>query len=426
LANGLVIAAPRSGSGKTLVTLGLLAALRRRGLAIAPAKTGPDYIDRAILARVADAEAVNLDPWAMRPSRLRAIAAGHAAPADLLLVEGVMGLFDGAADGTGSTADLAATLRLPVILVVDAERQGQSIAALVAGFSRFRADVAVAGLIVNRVATTRHEQMLRAALAPLGLPVLGMLPRRDSLHLPERHLGLVLPGEIAAFGAVVTAAAEAIEAYVDLNRLLSLSQPLADAPPAPRLPPLGQRIAVARDDAFAFLYPHLLADWQAAGAEISFFSPLADEHAKMNSDAIYLPGGYPELHGGRLDSAHRFKQGLREARDKGALIYGECGGYMVLGRTLTDRDGVTHAMSGLLPVDTGISRPVRTLGYRRLRHDGALPWPAALLGHEFHYSQGSAGTPLFTAADALGTPLRPMGAVDGRVMGSYAHVIDVA
>ena len=430
LANGLVIAAPRSGSGKTIVTLGLLAALQRRGLGVAPAKTGPDYIDRAILARVAGSEAVNLDPWAMSADRLRALASSHAMAADLLLVEGVMGLFDGAADGAGSTADLAATLSLPVILVVDADRQGQSVAALVSGFARFRPGVEVTGLIVNRVATTRHEQMLLAALKPLGIPVLGVLPRRDALHLPERHLGLVLPAEVAAFDTVVAAAADVIEAFVDLNRLLALSSPIP-LPTSPsahgrRLAPLGQRIAVAMDDAFCFIYPHMLSDWRAQGAEITPFSPLADEEPRMNSDAIYLPGGYPELYGARLSAASRFHAALHLGSASNTLIYGECGGYMVLGRTLTDADGVIHRMSGLLPISTDISRPRRTLGYRRLRHASPLPWPQDLMGHEFHYSTGGAANPLFSSTDALGAPLPPMGAVVGRVMGSYAHVIDVA
>ena len=431
MANGLIIGAPRSGSGKTTVTLGLLAALRARGLAVAPAKTGPDFIDRAILARVAGREAINLDPWAMRPGRLQALAAGHAADADLLLIEGVMGLFDGAADGTGSTGDLAATLKLPVVLVVDAERQGQSIAALVQGFARFRPDVEVAGVIVNRVATTRHEQMLLVALASLGIPVLGVLPRRDTLVLPERHLGLVLPNEVAAFDAVAAAAAEVVEEFVDLNRLLAISGHLA-LPDAPNdampslLNPLGQRMAIACDDAFAFIYPHLLADWRANGAELSFFSPLADESANMNADAVFMPGGYPELHGGRLAAATSFQASLIAARDRGVLIYGECGGYMVLGETLTDAAGTTHKMTGLLPVSTDISRPHRTLGYRRLTQRYIEAWPRNLLGHEFHYSSGTAAIPLFQSTDALGTPLPPMGAVVGRVMGSYAHVIDVA
>jgi cobyrinic acid a,c-diamide synthase len=428
MANGLIIGSQHSASGKTLVTLGILAALKRRGLTVVPAKTGPDYIDGAILARVAGTEAINLDPWAMKPERLQSLAMSHAAGADLLLIEGVMGLFDGAADGRGSTGDLAATLKLPVILAVDAERQGQSIAALVSGFARFRPDVAVAGIVINRVATTRHEHMLVTALKPLGIPVLGVLPRRETLTLPERHLGLVLPDEVAAFDAVAAAAADAIEEFVDLNRFLALSNAIFSDSDAicVRLSPLGQRISVARDDAFAFIYPHLLDDWRAQGAELSFFSPLADEPANMNTDAVFLPGGYPELHGRSLASATRFHASLAAARDRGGLIYGECGGYMVLGETLTDKAGVTHKMAGLLPISTDISRPKRTLGYRRLRHTGALPWPRDLLGHEFHYSTGAGGPPLFEVTDALGTPLPPMGAVAGRVMGSYAHVIDVA
>jgi cobyrinic acid a,c-diamide synthase len=431
LANGLVIAAPRSGSGKTLLTLGLLAALRSRGIAVAPAKTGPDYIDPAILARAAGAAAVNLDPWGMSPSRLAHLAASHAADADLLLVEGVMGLFDGAADGRGSTGDLAAALGLPVVLVVDAERQSQSIAALVHGFATWRRDVSVVGIVVNRAASTRHEQMLRAALASLGIPLLGVLPRREVLTLPERHLGLVLPGEVAGFDAVVAAAAEAVEDYIDINQLLALSAALPAPPGEPRrrLPPLGQRIAVARDDAFAFLYPHWLADWRAAGAEISFFSPLADEAPAADADAVLLPGGYPELHAPALATAQTFMGGLRISSARGTLVYGECGGFMVLGRTLTDKSGTTHAMAGLLPVDTRIDRPQRRLGYRRLLHESPLPWPRSLSGHEFHYSSASVQplpAPLFAATDARGEALPAMGAVAGRVLGSYAHVIDVA
>lgn len=425
--NGLIIAAPRSGSGKTLVTLGLLAALRCRGLIVAPAKTGPDYIDRAILARVAGSEAINLDPWAMDEERLRSLASQHATGADLLLIEGVMGLFDGAADGKGSTADLAATLKLPIVLVVDAEKQGQSVAALIMGFARFRNDVEIAGVILNRVATTRHERMLVAAIAPLGIPVLGTLPRRETLILPERHLGLVMPDEVAAFDAIVGAAAEAVEEFVNLNLLVvSSSEVIVQTTPKMTIAPLGQRIAIARDDAFSFIYPHILNDWHAQGAELSFFSPLADEAAKMDSDAVYLPGGYPELHGSVLASATQFQTSLHAARDRNALIYGECGGYMALGETLTAKAGVVHKMTGLLPISTDISRPKRTLGYRRLHHTGALPWRRDLLGHEFHYSSGGGAAPLFEATDALGTPLPPMGAVVGRVMGSYAHVIDAA
>jgi cobyrinic acid a,c-diamide synthase len=437
LANGLVIAAPRSGSGKTTVTLGILAALRARGIAVAPAKTGPDYIDRTILERAAGAEAINLDPWAMSSARLRQLAADHAAGADLLLVEGVMGLFDGAADGRGSTGDLAATLDLPVILVVDAERQSQSIAALVHGFSTWRANVRVAAVILNRAASTRHELMLRAALSELPVPLLGVLPRRDTLSLPSRHLGLTLPEDVAQFDEVVSATAEAVTDFIDLNLLLGLSAPL----PSPLvgegarradeggLRPLAQHTAIARDAAFAFIYPHWLKSWQNAGATLSFFSPLADETPDPSVGAVFLPGGYPELHAGPLSTRQKFMDSLGELSRSGAVLYGECGGFMVLGESLTDKDGVTHRMAGLLPHETRIDRPKRVLGYRHLTHTGALPWPKSLTGHEFHYSsarQIRSGTPLFAATDALGETLPPMGLVHGNVMGSYAHVIDIA
>ncbi len=438
--NGLVVAAPRSGSGKTTVTLGLLAALTRRGLAVAPAKSGPDYIDTAILARAAGRDAINLDAWAMSPLRLRDLAAAHADGADLLVVEGAMGLFDGAADNRGSSADLAAALGLPVILVLDAERQSQSIAALAHGFATWRPEVKVAGLIVNRVASARHEAMLRNALSALDIPLLGVLPKRETLTLPERHLGLVLPDDVERFDDVVTAAAEAVEDYLDLTQLTARSAPS----PSPLVGegaqradegwtsvpilPLAQHIAVARDAAFAFLYPHWLRDWHAAGATISFFSPLADEAPDSFAGAVFLPGGYPELHGQALATAGHFHAGLHAARDRGALIYGECGGFMVLGQSLTDKAGVTYPMAGLLPHETRIDRPKRVLGYRRLNHRSPLPFPARLNGHEFHYSSArrTHGTPLFEATDALGETLPPMGLVDGHVMGSYAHVIDIA
>jgi cobyrinic acid a,c-diamide synthase len=359
---------------------------------------------------------------------LRALASAASAGADLLLVEGVMGLFDGAADGKGSTADLAAALHLPVVLVVDAEKQSQSIAALVFGFAKWRPEVTVAGVIVNRVATMRHERMLQAAIAETGVAWLGAIPRKDDLVMPERHLGLVLPGEVDGFDMIASRAAELVTEYIDLDALLPLARPVDPAEPVGGLAPLGQHIAVARDDAFAFIYPHMLGDWQRQGAALSFFSPLADEAPHSSADAVFLPGGYPELHGAKLAAAGIFKAGLLAAEKRGALIYGECGGFMVLGQSLTDKIGATYAMAGLLPVSTSIDRPKRALGYRRLVHKSPLPWPERLYGHEFHYSDGriTGAQPLFAAIDALGEVQPPMGAQVGRVLGSYAHVIDVA
>ena len=426
---GLVIAAPRSGSGKTVDTLGIHTALRQDGVVVAPAKVGPDYIDPTFLGRAAMRDAVNLDPWSMSPSRLKALAETQAIGADLLVVEGVMGLFDGAADGFGSTADLAELLELPVIFVVDADRQSQSIAALVAGFAHWRQGVRIAGVVLNRVASMKHERMLTDALAATGIPCLGAIPRNADLVLPERHLGLVLPAEVSTFETFLHTAAQSVGQYLDLDRLQQLAAklPPAERPSTP-LPPLGQRIAIARDQAFAFLYPHLLDGWRSMGAELSFFSPLADEAPDANADAVFLPGGYPELHGATLSAAMNFKAGIQAAQQRNALIYGECGGFMVLGETLVDKSGQGHAMAGLLPVTTRIDRPKRVLGYRRLIHAGALTWPGRLNGHEFHYSSAKQSrlTPLFGATDAQGDAMPPMGAVIGRVMGSYAHVIDAA
>lgn len=429
MTKGLIIAAPRSGSGKTVITLGILAALRQRGVVVAPAKTGPDYIDPAFLGRAALRDAVNLDPWSMSGPRLKELAQTQAIGADLLVIEGVMGLFDGAADGYGSTADLAELLDLPIVFVVDADRQSQSIAPLVAGFANWRVGVRIAGVILNRVASTKHERMLLDALAATGIPCLGAIPRNRELAIPERHLGLVLPGEVLAFDHFLQTAAEHIGQYLDLDRLQQLAAPLPTSEAtAPNLPPLGQHMAIARDDAFAFLYPHLLDGWRSSGADLSFFSPLADEAPSPRADAVFLPGGYPELHGAKLTAATHFKAGLHAARDRGALVYGECGGYMVLGETLVDKAGHGHAMAGLLPVITRIDRPKRVLGYRRLIHGGTLPWPGHLNGHEFHYSSAKQTQlpPLFAATDARGDAMPPMGGVLGRVMGSYAHVIDAA
>lgn len=424
---GLVIAAPGSSSGKTLVTLSLLASLRAKGISVAPAKTGPDYIDPHYLSRAADAPCINLEPWGMSTERLKGLAFSHVGGADLLLVEGVMGLFDGANGGTGSTADLAVALNLPVIFVVDAARQSHSIAALVSGFVNWRKDLNVAGIILNRVGSFQHEVMLRRALNPVGVPVLGAVPRVTELVVPERHLGLTMPSEVAGFDKFLETARQTISHHVDLDKLMELTAPLAPAPATQGLAPLGQHIAIAADEAFAFIYPHWLAEWRAKGAEISFFSPLADELPSPTADAVFLPGGYPELHGAKLAAAERFHNGMIAARDRGALIYGECGGFMVLCETLVDADGIAHKMTGLLPGETRIDQPKRTLGYRQLTHNTQLPWPHELTGHEFHYSSSTPGNlpPLFEAKNAVGEGLSPMGAVNGRVMGSYAHVIDV-
>lgn len=424
---GLVVSAPASGQGKTTVTLAVLRALARRGVDVRPFKAGPDYIDPAFLAAAAGVPCPNLDPWAMRPATLRGVAAGGAAGGGLVVVEGATGLFDGAADGTGSTADLAAGLGLPVVLVVDARGIGTSVAALVDGFRRFRADVDVLAVVLNWVGSARHEGLLRRALA--GVEVLGCVPRDAALDLPSRHLGLVQAGEHEGLEAFLERAAALVEGCVDLGRLAALARPLrlgGEAGTTTSLPSPGQRVAVARDEAFAFAYPAVLDGWRREGAEVVPFSPLADEAPDGAADAVYLPGGYPELHAGRLAGSGRFLAGLREAAGRGAFVYGECGGYMVLGRALVDRAGRSHAMAGLLPVETSFAAPRLHLGYREIRAVADTPLGERFRGHEFHYAREVAreGPALFEAWGADGEALGAQGCVAGRVAGSFLHLVD--
>ncbi len=437
-AAGLVIAAPASGSGKTIVTLALLRALRQRGLAVASAKVGPDYIDPAFHAAASGRPCLNLDGWAMRPATIAGHLGALADQAELILCEGVMGLFDGAlvAEGqnAGSTADMAALLGWPVILLVDLKGQAASAAALVEGFRRHRSDIRIAGVLFNRVGSTNHrimvERACRAACPDLAL--LGWLPTSPALALPDRHLGLVPAGETGHLESRLEAAAALIAQHVDLHRLIDLARPSGLAPGAaqPPLAPLGRHIAVARDAAFAFAYPAVLDGWRQAGTTLSWFSPLADQAPDATADAVFLPGGYPELHGGRLAAADAFLGGLRAAAARGAWIYGECGGYMVLGDAIEDADGLSHRMAGLLPVTTSFAQRRLHLGYRRLCLAADTPLgqaTASFRGHEFHYSSitaEAAGNPLFLVSDAAGRPAAAAGRIDGRVMGSFMHLVD--
>jgi cobyrinic acid a,c-diamide synthase len=430
---GLVVAAPASGSGKTVVTLGLLRALARAGRGVASFKAGPDYIDPGFHAAASGRPCFNLDPWAMRPATIARLVES-AAGAELAIAEGVMGLFDGALDGSGSTADLAAATGWPVLLVVDVRGQAASAAALLRGFMGHRADVCIAGAIFNRVGGEAHEAILRRAVEPLGVPVLGAIPRDPALSLPERHLGLVQASEHAALERFLEAAADRVERSLDLGRLVGLAEPARLARGAgletPMIPPLGQRIAVAADDAFRFAYPALLEGWRAAGAELRPFSPLADEAPAADADAVYLPGGYPELHAGRLAANENLRRGLAAAAASSAAIYGECGGYMLMGQGLVDAAGERHRMMELLPVETSFAERKLHLGYRDIALAEACalgPAGARYRGHEFHYAtvlEEGEGEALFKASDSAGRALGFAGRRQGRLFGSFLHLID--
>lgn len=462
LAKGLIIAAPHSGSGKTLVTLGLLRALKNRGLNVISAKAGPDYIDPGFHAAATAKPCINLDYWAMGEAAVLHSAQIHSAEADLLIIEGVMGLFDGPQGAKGSTADLAAALELPIILVIDASRQAQSIAALVHGFTNFRQDVKIAGVILNRVASDRHEQILRSALSSaiptlspviatkagihgdavtlsrnsdscfrdnhhaMSVQIFGALRQIDSLNLPSRHLGLVQAQENQQLETFIELAASGVsrETILDMIHESAVHLKKGDNSSRMLLSPLGQTIAVAQDPAFSFAYPHMLQDWRKQGAEFKFFSPLADEPPPA-ADAVFLPGGYPELHVTKLTSNRSFLDGIRSFK---GVVYGECGGYMVLGDGLIDANGQRHAMAGLLPLTTSFAKRQLHLGYRQLKPLTG-PWKQPLRGHEFHYStiaSENRGDPLFYALDAAGNDVGPIGQRIGNVMGSYAHIISAA
>lgn len=428
---GLMISAPASGTGKTTVMLGLLRALANKGLAVQPFKSGPDYIDPAFHLAAARRPSFNLDSWSMSGALIRQIAQ-CADAADIVIAEGSMGLYDGVAAngecGRGTTAELAERMGWPVVLVIDAGGQAQSAAAVALGFRQYAPDLPFAGVIVNRVASPRHERLVRLGMEEAGIQVLGVLPRRGDLALPERHLGLIQAVEHPDLEAAVANYADFLAEHTDLDTIAAAAKaggtgaggPVGWRPPA-------QRIAMARDEAFSFTYPHVLDHWRAAGAEVVPFSPLADEAPDADADLVWLPGGYPELHAGRLAAAENFKAGLK-AHAETRPVHGECGGYMALGEALVDKHGERHAMAGLLGLVTSYEKRKFHLGYRlaTLRQP-MLGFGAGdrLRGHEFHYSTilEQPDAPLAEVVDADGNAVPETGSWRGRVTGTFFHHI---
>jgi len=432
-ARALIIGAPRSGSGKTSVTIGLLRAFQRRGIKVRGIKTGPDYIDPGFHEAATRLPGLNLDSWAMAPDLLRHLARGQAEDADLILIESAMGLFDGILGEpgrSGAASDLARLFGLPVLLVLDVSGQSQTAAAVACGFMHYDPTVKMAACVLNRAGSERHRKLSGDAISAIGLPVVGTILRDPTLTLPERHLGLVQASEHPQMDAHIDRLADAMEQSLDLDAIFEAARPF-DIPSGTTekaLPPPGQRIALAEDAAFTFLYPHIKREWQAMGAEIVRFSPLADEAPPADCDVCWLPGGYPELHAGRLAAADTFKTGLKTFSQT-KPVHGECGGYMVLGERLEDADGVSHTMTGLLSHSTSFSKRKMNLGYRqaRLMRESAIGKIGDVVrGHEFHYARViEAGTdqPLAMIADGRGDEIGPSGGFRGRVTGTFFHAI---
>lgn len=404
--DAIVIAGTQSGAGKTTLTLGLMAALRRRGRIVAPFKVGPDFIDPGHHARAAGRSSRNLDGWMLTEETNREIFARGLRGADIAVVEGVMGLYDGydGATEAGSTAQMAKWLGIPVVLVVSARSMARSAAALVSGFERFDPDLRFAGVVFNHLGGPRHLDYLKQALAGrVTMPILGGIFRDDAIAIPERHLGLVTDEEFTLADGPLDRLADVVERSLDLDALLAgpardavIPANAADSPPPRISPPEAvttapgrrPRIGVARDEAFCFYYPDNLEYLEAAGAEVVAFSPLRDP-VPPDVDGLYLGGGYPELHAAVLAGNGSLRTAIREASMAGMPMYAECGGFMYLCERLIDADGASHAMCGCFPFATRMFPRLRSLGYREVRLTGESilgPPDLVIRGHEFHYS----------------------------------------
>ncbi|QJA05623.1 cobyrinate a,c-diamide synthase [Thermosulfurimonas marina] len=422
---GLLVAAPWSGGGKTVLTCALIRALVRRGLSVAPYKVGPDYIDPAYLAAAAGRPCYNLDPW-MTPGRaLRRSWARGLRGARVAVVEGVMGLYDGVGGSArGSTAEVARALGLPVVLVLPVRGFAATAAALVKGLAAYDPRISLAGVILNQVGSLRHENLLRKLLEAEGFTVLGAVPREEDFKLPSRHLGLVQAAELP-LSERLEVWAERLERYVDLEGLLSLAAkarvPQEDLPeslPRPRF-----RLAVARDEAFSFYYQENLDLLVEAGAEVLYFSPLRDPFPE-EAEALYLGGGYPELYAERLAARRAFCADLKRRLEAGLPVLAECGGFMFLLEGL-EVEGRRFPLVGFLPGVARLEKGLRALGYREVRIREANPFfseGTLARGHEFRYSRVlNGGLSGLEVRDAEGNEVVTFGVSKGSVLASYIH-----
>ncbi|MGV3719429.1 MAG: cobyrinate a,c-diamide synthase [Actinomycetota bacterium] len=424
----IVIAGAASGAGKTTITVGLLAAFARRGLRVAPFKVGPDYIDPGWHTAACGRPSAPLDSWILRDDGVRASFARGAADADLAIIEGMMGLHDGAAADSdqGSTAEVAKLLQSPVILVLNAEALARSAGAMALGYRAFDPEVWLAGVVANRVAGESHGELLRPGLARgAGLPYLGWLPVSATAAIPERHLGLNTadgrdPGLISHL-------ANLVESHLDLDQILEIARAAPELP-AVATPVIGSvppsvRIGLALDGAFCFYYPDNLGLLEAAGAELVPFSPIRDRGLPGRLDGVYLGGGYPELHAEALASNGEMRKEIRDWSQSGRPLFAECGGFMYLCDALTTIAGVTHPMAGVISARTVMEPRLQAIGYRDAvaLHDSLLvPAGASVRGHEFRYSRLEGAIADERAAFRVGD--RTVGYAHGGVLASYVHL----
>ncbi len=433
---GVVVAGTHSGCGKTTVSLALMAAYARRSVTVQPFKVGPDFIDPGLHRAATGRASHNLDGWMLGYDRCRSIYARHSWDVELTIVEGVMGLFDGAsgADETGSTAEMAKWLGMPVLLVVDASSMARSVAALVQGFATYDPDLRLAGVVFNRVGGERHRELIWEAMTRCpkcqGIPILGFMPRSEGLELPERHLGLHTAEEGALTQGRIDALVAWVEKHIELSRLLQLlpRPALVDAADSDTPPRYNVRIGVARDRAFCFYYPENLRILEACGAELVFFSPMEDASLPENLDGLYLGGGYPELYAARLSSNREMRRAVHSFARAGKPVYAECGGFMYLMDELQTEDG-PFPMTGVFAMQCVMNSGLRSLGYREIvTRRASLLGPAwtMLRGHEFHYSHRAGEDErvscIYKVMDRRGWLPCPEGYMRDNVLGSYIHL----
>ena len=424
-APGFLLAGTHSGCGKTTLAAGLLRAFRNRGIRIAPFKAGPDYLDPMLHAAAAGRPSWNLDGWFLDDPGLRAAYARGGLHAELALVEGVMGLFDGAADFEGSSAELAVRLGLPVVLVVDGAGVGGSVAATVLGHARLWPAVPLAGVILNRLGSPGHYELQRGAIeARTGVRVLGWVPQSRDWSLPERHLGIVQPREIEGMEAALDRLAEELTATLDLEALRAIARIPAELPAGTAGRTGELPVALARDEAFGFIYADTLDRLERLGVRWVPFSPLRDRLPEGVA-GLYLPGGYPELHAEALSQAP-FLADVRAAHGEALPIFAECGGYMVLCEALTDLRGRTFPMAGLVPGTARMTERLQSFGYKRLtllRDSLFGPSGSAGKAHEFHCSihEGALPAPAWRSENLSGAG-REEGHASGSLLASYAHI----
>ena len=435
--HALLVSAAHKSSGKTTVSIGLAAALARRGLRVQPFKKGPDYIDPLWLGQAAGRACRNLDPYLADMADVRAAFLRGAAGADVALVEGNKGLYDGLAlDGSNSNAALAAALDLPVVLVLDARGMTRGIAPLILGYQAFDRSIRIAGVILNRLGGARHETKLRAVIEHYtDVPVLGALHEEPAITIGERHLGLVPASEAEQAAARIDAIARRVASSVDLDRLLALTEAAACIPTSLMAEPVQDRpvrVAIARDRAFGFYYADDLESLARAGAQLVPFDMLAD-HALPEADALFVGGGFPEVFAAELSANRPMLRSIRTAIEAGLPAYAECGGLMVLARSIT-WSGLTYPMAGAIPGDIVMeSRPVGR-GYVHLEETAAHPWPQrrgdVVRAHEFHYSRlvNLAADVRFAYRVRRGFGIDGVhdGVVHRNVLASYTHLRSLA